>query len=108
MNIFFHTKKLEKLCSNQNEAIRKLGKNNATLLQKRLLRLLAVQYLSDFAYGSPHPLKGNKKDQFAIGLDSGCRLVFKALEPIPKTEDDAIDWKKVESIKIIFIGDYHE
>jgi hypothetical protein len=40
-------------------------------------------------YGRPHPLNGNREGQFAIDLAGAVRLVFEALDPIPKTSDDA-------------------
>ncbi|MBA5249166.1 MAG: killer suppression protein HigA [Gammaproteobacteria bacterium] len=86
---------------------KRLGSKCAKKLQKTLMRLNAINELGGTSFGNPHPLKGNKKDQFSISLDGGYRLVFKALEPIPKAKDGSTDWQKVKKINIIFIGDYH-
>ena len=96
------------MCNSEKKANKELGAKCAKTLQKRLAVLLAVRVLGDFTFGNPHPLKGKRKKQFSVGLDGGYRLVFEAVEPISKTNDNAIDWKKVEQIRIIFIGDYHE
>lgn len=87
---------------------KKLGSPCAKKLRRTLVRLNAIDELGGYSFGNPHPLKGSKKDQFSISLDGGYRLVFKALEPIPKAEDGSTDWQKVKKINIIFIGDYHE
>lgn len=108
MEISFNTKKIEKLCNSHQDACTKLGQKCAKALRNRLVGLSAIEVLGGFRSGHLHPLKGNKKDQFSIELYSAYRLVFKAIEPIPKTNDDAIDWQNVKQITIIFIGDYHE
>ena len=108
MRIVFANTKIEKLCNHRATAHKKLGARCAKVLQQRLVMLYAAEILGDCKRGNPHPLKGNRKAQFSIGLEGAYRLVFKALEPIPKTNDGAIDWQNVEEIKIIFIGDYHE
>lgn len=42
-------------------------------------------------------------------LDGGRRLVFEpATEPPPLNEDGTIAWDRVTSIRVVFIGDYHD
>ncbi len=108
MEIFFKDKKIKKLCNSGREASKKLGTINAKQLQLRLAQLLSVNKLDDFSFDNPHPLQGDRLGEFSVGLQSGLRIVFKAVEPIPKTKDSATDWKNVKAIIIIFIGDYHE
>jgi hypothetical protein len=51
----------------------------------------------------------DRAGEFALDLDGGKRLVFEsANDPVPVNEDDSIDWSKVTSIRIVFIGDYHD
>ncbi len=108
LDIYFNSKKIQLLCNSEKKANKELGTKCTKALQKRLAELFAVRVLGDFKFGNPHPLKGKRKEQFSVGLYGGYRLVFEAVEPIPKTNDDTIDWEKVEQITIIFIGDYHE
>lgn len=107
MQITFNNKKIAKLCNSKNEAIKKIGSNYANDLIRVLNELHSASKLDDIHFGNPHPLKGNKLGQFAITIKAGVRIVFKASEPIPKNNDEAIDWKNVTKINIIFIGDYH-
>lgn len=107
MKIFFNDKKIAELCAKQASR-KKLGIKCAKVLEQRLLVLKATKVLGDCKQGNPHPLKGDKKGQFAMNLEGGYRLVFTAKNPVPTTKDGATDWKKVKEITIIFIGDYHE
>jgi proteic killer suppression protein len=108
MEIFFKTKKIATLCNKHNKAVKKFGADCAEKLQLRLQQLWSAECLEDMKYGRPHPLNGNREGQFAIDLAGAVRLVFEALDPIPKTSDDATDWGKVVAINIVFLGDYHE
>jgi hypothetical protein len=47
MEIFFRSKKLQKLCSSETNLRRELGKQRATKLQQRLLELQAAANLAD-------------------------------------------------------------
>ncbi|CAC9603688.1 hypothetical protein [uncultured Gammaproteobacteria bacterium] len=107
MEIYFDTKKLKELCDNSKKANKKLGVKNAKLLFKRLSQLKSVNKLGDFKFDRPHPLKGDRKTEFAITIYAGFRLTFKAKEP-KKTPDGDTLWKEVTKINIVYIGDYHE
>jgi proteic killer suppression protein len=109
MEIIFRNDKLKKLCEKQKEAIKKLGANCARKLQTRLADLKAAEVVTDLVAGRPHPLKGDRAGEFALDLESGTRLVFEpANEPVPCKEDNSIDWSAVTSVRIVFIGDYHD
>lgn len=108
MDIYFNTKKIEKLCKNTGKADTRIGAKCAKILRQRLSQLAAVKTLGEIVYGKPHPLKGDRIGEFSISLEGGFRLVIKPIEPIPKTAKNAIDWKKVSNINIVFIGDYHD
>ncbi len=109
MEITFKGKKLRKLCQEQREAQKQLGEKCARKLRTRLADLMAAEAVTDLITGRPHPLKGDRAGEFALDLDGGKRLVFEsANEPVPLNEDNSIDWSKVTSIRIVFIGDYHD
>ncbi len=106
MKILFNTQKLAKLCNESEAANKKLGAKNAKFLQTRLSQLEDVDQLGDFKFDSPHPLKGDKKTEFAITIYRGYRLTFKAIKPEYSGSD--FDWGSVTEINIVYIGDYHE
>ena len=109
MEIAFASKALKKLCENEREADRRIGKDAAKRLRARLADLMAASKLGDIPAGNPHPLRGERHGQCAIRLAGGKRLVFEANdEPIPITTDGTTDWRRIVSIRIVFIGDYHD
>ncbi len=109
MEISFGDGKLQKLCEQQALAQKKLGHDCARKLRSRLADLDAADSVQELVAGRPHPLKGDRTGQFALDLDGGRRLVFKAVnEPVPRKNDGSIDWSRVTKVCIIFIGDYHD
>ena len=111
MVIYFRTKRLQKICSKTNEAIKKLGPKMARKLQQRLMELKAASCLADISKIPParcHPLSGNRDGQLSVDLDHPYRLLFiPADDPIPFTQDGGLDWTKVSEIEIIEIIDPH-
>ena len=109
MKIFFRNKKLERLCLDKKAANKEFGANAAKGLMSRFADLEAAVTVNDLVVGNPHPLKGSRSGQLAITVYRGIRLTFSpADDPAPKTEDGSIDWHSVTSIRIEFIGDYHD
>lgn len=109
MEITFKENKLRKLCEVQKEAQKKLGAKCARKLRSRLADLIAAETVTELVAGRPHPLKGDRAGEFALDLEGGKRLVFEsANNPVPLKEDSSIDWSKVTSIRIVFIGNYHD
>ena len=109
MEITFKDNKLRKLCEVQKEAQKKLGAKCARKLRSRLADLIAAETVTELVAGRPHPLKGDRAGEFALDLEGGKRLVFEsANNPVPLKEDSSIDWSKVTSIRIVFIGNYHD
>lgn len=109
MEIRFKDKKLRDICEKQAVAKKKVGDACARKLRTRLADLEAAEQVTDLVAGNPHPLKGDRRGQFALDLAGGWRLVFApANDPIPLTTDDAIDWSQVTIVSIEFIGDYHD
>jgi proteic killer suppression protein len=111
MDIFFKTIKLQKICSQKKEAIKKLGPKMARKLQQRMMELRAAETLSDISRLPParcHELKGNRKGQLSVDLDHPYRLIFiPANSPVPEKENGGLDWTRITKIKIIEIVDTH-
>ncbi len=109
MDISFLDSDLKKLCEDPKYATRKLGSASARKLRTRLTDLDAAVKLGDVTVGRPHPLKGDRTGEFALDLSGGRRLVFKSSDdPVPLNANGVIEWREVESIQIVFIGDYHD
>ena len=111
MVIYFKTKKLQKICSNTNESINKLGTMMARKLQQRLMELQAASCLADISRVPPprcHHLSGNRDGQLSVDLEHPYWLLFiPANNPIPVTQDGGLDWAKVTEIEIVEIADTH-
>ena len=109
MDISFPNQNLKKLCEDPKHASRKLGSASARRLRTRLADLDAAPRLGDVTAGRPHPLKGDRIGEFALDLSSGRRLVFEPSDDlVPLNVDGDIEWRDVKSIRIVFIGDYHD
>ena len=109
MEITFDNRKYQELSEQQKLAQKELGKVGARRLRSRLADLAAAKSVRDLVAGRPHPLKGDRAGQFALDLEGAKRLVFRpANDPVPYREDNSIDWSKVTSICVVFIGDYHD
>lgn len=108
MDIYFASKKLEKLCSDSREATKVLGADCARKLRARLGDLQAADTVSELVAGRPHPLTGNRAGQFALDLAAGQRLVFQPKRAGAAKASTTLDWKRVTAVEIIFIGDYHD
>jgi len=111
MIIYFHTSKLQKLCSSKVEAVKKLGSKRAGKLMQRLQELDAAENLAEIARVPPprcHELTGQRKGQLSVDLEHPYRLLFiPANEPVPRMADGGLDWKAVTEIEIIEIADTH-
>jgi len=121
MDVNFADEKIKKLCEQSSLAQKKLGAKAARKLKTRLADLLAARCVVELVAGRPHPVQPHKlgkrfyqkfsdlEELFALDLDGGVRLVFKAdVEPLPLKEDRSLHWAKVSQVCIVFIGDYHD
>lgn len=109
MDIVFADKGLQALCENWKKQRKRFGANGAKKLQGRLADLVAAANVTELVAGHPHPLKGDRAGQFSLRLHGACRLVFEPTAiPPPSLEDGAISWRDVTSVRIVFIGDYHD
>lgn len=109
MDIEFNHEHLRRLCESYAVAKKKLGTNCAKKLRTRLSDLQASQCVTELVAGDPHPLKGDRDGEFAVSLADGWRLTFVPDHvPVPTSPNGKIDWSKVNKIRIVFIGDYHD
>jgi proteic killer suppression protein len=111
LDILFESKKLEQLCHDDTLATRTLGAPSARKLRARLDDLIAAANL-DYMRKLPgrfHGLSKERAGQFALNLHGGCRLVLKpANDPPPEHSDGTLDLSKVTTIKVVYVGDYHD
>ncbi|MFW5777351.1 MAG: plasmid maintenance system killer protein, partial [Spirochaetota bacterium] len=78
MNVYYETRKLQKLCDSFKEAQRQMGQASAKKLAMRLQELVAASSLADIPPTPPprlHLLHGGS-EEFAVMLHGGDRLVF--------------------------------
>jgi proteic killer suppression protein len=111
MEIYFKTRKLQKICSEEREMKKWFGTDCARKLQQRLMELKAADTLSDISFLPPprcHELTGSRTGQFSVDLAHPYRLLFiPANDPIPLQADGGIDKKRIDKIEIIEIEDTH-
>jgi plasmid maintenance system killer protein len=111
MKIDFSSAKLQKSLTVEKEMLRIHGAIRTKKLKLRLKVLQSAQSLQDVPYLPPdrcHPLKGARKGQFAVDLDHPFRLIFKPSEPVSYLPDNGIDLRKVTSVTIESVEDYHD
>jgi proteic killer suppression protein len=109
LEIGYENDRLRKLCLISREADKRLGRDSARKLRARLADMAAHANVLELHAGRPHPLTGDRYGQFSLDLAGGKRLVFRPeQEPPPERESGGIDWGSVESVIVVFIGDYHE
>ncbi len=111
MDIFFKTRAIQKLCSKDAVAQKKLGPKLARNLQRRMMELKAAESLADISHLPParcHELKGNRKGQLSVDLEHPFRLLFiPANNTVPIGEDGGLDRTQVTEIEVIEIVDTH-
>lgn len=111
MEITFRTRKLQKTCSIQKEAIKTHGPTRARKLMQRLMELSAAESLAEIPPTPPprcHELVGNLKGSLSVDLDHPWRLLFvPAHEPVPVKDDGGLDWSQVTAVEITNIEDPH-
>jgi proteic killer suppression protein len=110
VDILFKTNELKSLCDQEKTAKKKLGAIGAKKLRTRLADLAAAENMGAVKFGRPHVLKGELAGCIALDLDGGCRLVVAAAnDPIPtNATDGSILWDRVDTICVVYIGDYHD
>ena len=106
--IRYESKELERLCQDDRYAKGRLGLPGKKKLWTRMAALEAAPTLGELPHaGRPHSLERDLEGFFAISLDGGRRLVFRPIEPAPRTGKGEIEWQRVSRIIITAIEDYH-
>ncbi len=98
MQIEYKNRSLEKICTNAEEAEKKHGARMAEIIHARIDQITAfdsVEMLIQYRIGRCHPLKGDRKNQYAMDLIHPFRLIF-----VKKGED-------IQIVKIVDIANYH-
>jgi len=110
MNIAFASSKLRKMCNSQKERRKSRGVREGDLLGRHLDNLRAAATMEDLRDlpGRCHPLKADRKGQYALDLAHPNRLVFSPDHaPLPELDSGGLDRSKVTAVVILGIVDYH-
>lgn len=98
MRITYKSKKIEKVCTVASEAEKKYGLEMVAKIHQRIDEISSadtIEEMVQFKLGRCHPLKGERKGQYAVDLVQPNRLVF-------QKEGD-----EIQIAKIMEIVDYH-
>lgn len=82
MKITYKTRKIEKVCTIASEAEKKYGSEMAEKIHQRIDEIDAsdtVEEMIQYHIGRCHPLKGNRKGQYAMDLVHPYRLIFEQI-----------------------------
>lgn len=111
MEIFFRSRKLQKVCEDPKAMQKELGQKRAKKLRQRMVELKAADVLADISHLPPprlHELTGQQKGVFSVDVAHPYRLLFiPADDSVPPKNDGGIDLNAVETIEIIGIVDTH-
>ena len=106
MEIQVNDKKVNKVVSDYNNIIKKIGIDMTKQYKKRIDQLIAAKNFKEFldiGLGDPHPLTGNLDGFFGIRLNKNYRLI---VEPLSESLDiDAL--RKCEKVILKGVADYH-
>ena len=110
MYIEFKKKKLRKQCESFAALRKAFGDIIARQVVKRLNALKAADCIEDLDPLPPtrcHPLKGNRKGQYAMNVGQPYRLIF---EPLAETRivRDEKETRPERGVRILAIEDYHD
>jgi len=118
VDIQFKTKRLQETCNDQKKRDREYGPERSKALLKRLVQMSNAATLEEFQQVHPrtHPLKADRKGEWAADLDGPYRLIFDPIpDPAPVTDDgrtekaeEAPAPNKIRVVKILEVSvDYH-
>ncbi len=111
MDVYFGNKRMSKLFSDGKRLKKKYGQEMAEKIMQRLDDMLAADNLAVLMKlpGRHHPLKGDRKGQFACDLVHPHRLIYEpANDPLPVKDDGSLIYEDITEIVIIEIVDYHD
>lgn len=83
IDISYQTSQLRKVCEDAEVATKKYGVKMAEKIHQRIDQIrsaTSVEMLVQYQIGRCHPLKGNRKGQYAMDLTQPYRLVFEKAE----------------------------
>ena len=99
MEITYKSRKIEKVCTIASEAEKKYGLEMAEKIHQRIDEIDAsdtIEEMVQFHIGRCHPLKGNRKGQYAMDLVHPYRLVFEKIG------------NEIQIANVMEIVDYHK
>ena len=99
MEIIYKNQKIEKICTNAQEAEKKYGSKMAEKIHMRIDQISAsdtVEMMVQYRIGRCHFLPGDRKGQYAMDLVHPYRLIFEK------------KGNQIQVAKIIEIVDYHK
>ncbi len=105
LEISFAEKSLRQLCENGALARRKLGIKVAEKLKHRLADLRAASSVKDLVVGRPREVEGI----MSVDLCDDYRIILCANHnSVPLLDTGAVDWSKVNRVKILKIEGSHD
>jgi proteic killer suppression protein len=111
MDLYYKSRKLQKVCESQRESDRVWGAECAKIVRRRLAQLAAAESLAVIETVPParlHSLSGNRGGQFAVDARHPFRLVFEPWhDPVPALPDGGVDKAQITRIRILELEDYH-
>lgn len=99
MIIEYKNNKIKKVCTNASAARKQYGQIMADLIQQRIQEIEAIDTVEEmirYGIGRCHPLKGDRKGQYAVDLEQPHRLAF-------TVKHDCIQIANIEEV----VKDYH-
>ncbi len=104
MELAFDTKSLRNICESEAQAKREFALPIAESLKRRLGDMRAAMAAVDLPAGQPHELTISGLECMAVNLSDGYRVVFCSNHTKkPITQIGALDWARVNRIKILRI-----
>lgn len=111
MEIFFKTRRLERIFNSKRNLKQSFGDRMCRVIQIRMAVLNNARNLSQVPSTPPdrrHILVGDRMGQYAVDLVHPRRLAFEPNhDPVPRLPDGGVNLDEVTSITIIEVVDYH-
>ena len=109
MELAFETIDLRTMCENDAIAQELLGVEAATMLKHRLADLRAAESIRDLPLVVPPDASSNGQATVLVHLCNKIYIVVCSNHRRPPTrQDNAIDWARVNRVRILRIGEEHE
>jgi proteic killer suppression protein len=111
VKVTYKNEKTRKLCEDAKTGQKQFGDVAARQLRKRIRMLLEADTLSDIPHTPPprlHLLSGYKEPTCGVVVYRGLRIVLEpADDPLPFLDDGGVDKRRVRSVQIVTVEDYH-